>query len=122
MMDNTGVVGNYKNSEGIEGEDTWSKRARWCNLRGKIGSEDINVIIIDHPKNVGYPTYWHSRGYGLFAANPLGQEVFSKGKEKLNMELKKGQSVTFRYRVIVASENLTDDKINQITADFGKKY
>jgi hypothetical protein len=50
------------------------------NLSGKIKDEDINIVIIDHPKNVSYPTYWHARGYGLFAANPLGVNVFSKGK------------------------------------------
>lgn len=120
VMDNSGVTGSYRNSEGVEGEDVWSKRARWCNLRGKMGDETVNVVIIDHPKNVGYPTYWHARGYGLFAANPLGQKVFSNGKENLNLTLKDGESTTFRYRTVIASESLSDEKINQITADFGK--
>ncbi len=121
VMDNTGVTGNYRNSEGIEGEAVWSKRARWCNLRGQINAEIINVAIIDHPKNTGYPTYWHARGYGLFAANPLGQKVFSNGKEELNLKLTKGQSTTFRYRTVVASEQLTDETLNALAADFGKK-
>jgi hypothetical protein len=63
----------------------------------------ISIAIIDHPRNPGYPTYWHARGYGLFAANPLGQTVFSKGKESLNLTLQKNQSVTVRYRVVIAS-------------------
>ncbi|MCU0355070.1 MAG: PmoA family protein, partial [Cytophagales bacterium] len=71
-LDNTGVTGRYRNSEGVEGDDAWGKRARWVNLTGRIGSEDVSLVIIDHPKNTGYPTYWHARGYGLFAANPLG--------------------------------------------------
>jgi hypothetical protein len=50
---------------------------------------------------VGYPTYWHARGYGLFAANPLGQNVFSEGKESLNYLLNPGESVTFDYRILV---------------------
>ena len=50
--------------------------------------------MIDHPKNPGYPTYWHARGYGLFAANPLGQKAFSNGKETLNLTLEPGQSAT----------------------------
>lgn len=120
VMNNTGVTGSYRTSEGIEGDDVWSTRGRWCNLRGKMGDETINLVIIDHPKNAGYPTYWHARGYGLFAANPLGQNVFSKGNETLNLTLKKGESTTFRYRTVIASETLTDEKINQITADFGK--
>lgn len=119
-MDNTGVSGSYRTAAGIEGEEVWSTRAPWCNLRGKMGDETVNLVIIDHPKNVGYPTYWHARGYGLFAANPLGQNVFSKGKETLNLTLKNGESTTFRYRTVIASETLSDDKINQIAADFGK--
>jgi hypothetical protein len=47
------------------------------------------VILIDHPQNPGYPTYWHARGYGLFAANTLGQAALSNGKDELNFQLKK---------------------------------
>lgn len=119
-LDNTGITGSYRNTEGVEGEDVWSKRSKWVNLRGKIGNEIINIAIIDHPKNVGYPSYWHARGYGLFAVNPLGQKVFSNGKEELNLKLAPKQSTTFRYRVVVASESLSDDAMNQLSADFGK--
>ena len=121
VMDNAGVTGSYRNSEGVEGEAAWGKRARWCNLRGQINNETINVAIIDHPKNAGYPTYWHARGYGLFAANPLGQKVFSNGKEELNLKLSNGQSTTFRYRVVIASEQLSDETLNEFAAQFAKK-
>ncbi|MEZ4902719.1 MAG: PmoA family protein [Spirosomataceae bacterium] len=120
VMNNVGITGNYRSSEGVEGEEVWSTRGRWCNLRGKMENETVNLVIIDHPKNVGYPTYWHARDYGLFAANPLGQNIFSKGKETLNLTLKKGESTTFRYRTVISSETLSDQKINQIAADFGK--
>jgi hypothetical protein len=76
---------------------------------------------MDHPNNVGYPTYWHARGYGLFAANPLGQEVFSEGKEKLNFSLAKGDSVTFKYTILVHNgEQLTQDSLNKYFSDFSK--
>lgn len=97
------VTGNYLTSAGKEGDAAWGTRGNWCVLTGKKGSDAIAIAIIDHPKNPGYPTYWHARNYGLFAANPLGQKVFSEGKETLNFKLPKGQKVTFRYRVIVAS-------------------
>jgi len=121
VMDNAAVTGSYRNSEGIEGEAAWGKRARWCNLRGQMGAETVNIAIIDHPKNVGYPTYWHARGYGLFAANPLGQKIFSNGKEELNLKLANGQSTTFRYRVVIASESLTDKTLNELASEFAKK-
>lgn len=106
QLDNTGVNGNYLNAEGVEGEATWGKRSNWVNLRSSIGDEAISLVVLDNKSNVGYPTYWHSRGYGLFAANPLGQAAFSDGKEELNFELEKGASTTFKHRIIVASKNL----------------
>ncbi len=120
QMDNSGVTGHYRSSEGVEGEDVWGKRAQWMDLTGKIGDEDISLVMIDHPQNVGYPTYWHSRGYGLYAANPLGVKVFTEGKEELNYTLPAGKSVTFRYRIVVADKTLSTEEINQLAVDFGK--
>ncbi len=118
VLDNTGITGNYRNAQGIEGEDTWSKRSEWINLTGKIKGEDISVAIFDHPSNVGYPSYWHSRGYGLFSVNPLGAKVFSEGKEERNLKLKPGESVTFKYRLAVTSGKTTDDDMKKLAKDF----
>lgn len=106
VMDNSNVTGNYLNSEGVTGADVWGKRARWVALSGNVNGKDIVVVIFDNPKNTGFPTYWHARDYGLFAANPLGQSVFSDGKETLNYSLQAGQSATFRYRVLIFSGKL----------------
>jgi hypothetical protein len=120
VMNNEGITGNYRNSNGVEGETVWGKRAIWCNLTGKIKDENISVAMIDHPKNVGYPAYWHARGYGLFAVNPLGMKALSDGKETLNFKLKKGESTTFRYRLVIASEHLKDATLNDLAAAYAK--
>ncbi|MCP5064222.1 MAG: hypothetical protein GY936_17420 [Ignavibacteriae bacterium] len=101
VLDNTGVTGHYLSSEGIEGMDVWGKRAKWVSLDGTIENKDVSVVIFDNPQNVGFPTYWHARGYGLFAANPFGQNTFSKGKETLNFSLESGESVTLKYRFLI---------------------
>ena len=106
-LDNTGVTGRYQSSEGKTGDAVWGTRGNWTMLAGKIGDEEIALAILDHPKNPGYPTYWHARGYGLFAANPLGQEVFSNGKEKLKFTLEPNSSATFRYRILILSGEAT---------------
>jgi hypothetical protein len=112
--DITGVTGNYRNSESIIGEAVWGKKATWVALDGKINGKDISVAIIDDSHNVEHPSYWHARGYGLFAVNPLGKEVFTEGKAKLNLALKKGESVTFRYRIIIREGGiLTPAELNQ---------
>jgi ribosome biogenesis protein Nip4 len=122
-LDDSNVSGMYINREGVRGDEVWGKRSQWACLNGKKDGETISLAIIDHPKNVGYPTYWHARGYGLFAANPLGQKVFSNGKEELNLTLKQGEKTVFRYRIIVHSGGvLTEAQLNQQTAQFAKLY
>ncbi len=115
------VTGYYLTSEGKQGDSAWGTRATWCMLYGKINNDTVSVAIIDHPKNIGYPTYWHARGYGLFAANPLGEKIFSNGKEELNFKLQKGKSITFRYRIVIASgrSKLSVDKVDKLSSDFG---
>ena len=101
----------------------WGTRAKWMDLFGNIGDEKISLVICDHPKNPCYPTYWHARGYGLFSANPFGWNDFTKGKEQLNYNIPAGQSITFRYRVIISSgAHLNDTEINSFADDFAGKY
>jgi hypothetical protein len=123
VVTNEGVTGNYRSSEGVTGEAVWSTRAKWMDLYGTINGEKISLVICDHIKNQSYPTFWHARGYGLFAANPLGWNDFTNGKEVLNYSIPAGQSVTFRYRVIISSgAHLTDNEINAFATDFNTKY
>jgi hypothetical protein len=91
------------------------------NLKGVLDNHPINIAILDHPSNVSYPSYWHARGYGLFAVNPLGAKVFSNGKDERNLTLKKGESVTFRYRTVIADKQLTKDVLDKMQADFAKQ-
>jgi hypothetical protein len=122
-MSNEGISGNYRSSEGKTGLDVWGTRARWMDLYGNIGNEDISLVICDHPENQSYPTWWHARGYGLFAANPLGAKDFTEGKEMVNFSIPAGKSITFKYRVIISSgSHLTDAGINAYANSFAKKY
>ncbi|MFD3393840.1 PmoA family protein [Aquirufa sp. OSTEICH-129V] len=121
VMDNTGVSGNYVSSEGIQGEAVWSTRAKWMNLTGELDKHTVNVAILDHPANVSYPSYWHARGYGLFAVNPLGVKVFSNGKSELNYSLKKGEKLTFRYRTLIADRSLSKVELDEAQAKFAQE-
>jgi len=114
--------GNYLNSNGIQGEDVWSKKATWCLLYGKMGGDTVSIAIIDHPSNIGYPSNWHARGYGLFSINPLGEKIFTNGKAERNLTLEKGKSVTFKYRIVIASnkKRLTNEVIEQLHTRFSK--
>jgi len=120
-LDNTGVTGLYRSSEGKTGDDVWGSRARWMTLAGKTGDEDVVIAILDHPKNPGAPTYWHARGYGLFAVNPFGWKDFTNGREELNFSLKAGESAVFRYAVAVLSGAFSEARAEELYKSFSKK-
>ena len=106
-------TGEYLTSEGVKGEAAWSTRGRWCALTGNNGAgHTVTIAIFDHPGNINYPTYWHARGYGLFAANPLGQSMFDPKQPHLNYTLEKGQATTFRYRIVVYTHAATGEELN----------
>lgn len=115
--------GNYLTSEGKQGNDAWSTRGAWCKVYGKMGRDSISIAIIDHPKNPNYPTFWHVRGYGLFAANPLAEKVFTNGKSEKNLTLKKGESVSFRYRILIddGDKTISAEQLNKQALEFAKK-
>ena len=100
-------TGKYLSSNGDEGEkDVWGKRAEWVKLEGQIDSLTVGIAILNHPTSTNYPTFWHARGYGLFAANPLGQFAFEKTRQvenpqHFNLTLEKGQSALFKFRMII---------------------
>jgi hypothetical protein len=119
VLNNEGVTGNYITSTGKTGNDVWGTRGTWCLLYGTKNNQPVSIAILDHPSNPGYPTYWHARGYGLFAANNLGQEALSGGKEKLNFAIEPGKSVTFRYRIIISDGTTpTPEELNKMAAAF----
>jgi methane monooxygenase PmoA-like len=117
-MDNKGVNGVYLSSEGKKGGAVWGTRGRWTVLQGTVEGEPVTLGILDHPGNPGFPTYWHARGYGLFAANPLGQAALSDGKEKLGFALEPKASTTFRHRILVVSGTLTPAQVEARYQEF----
>jgi hypothetical protein len=135
FTDNKGIVtivkgstdtiptGNYLSSEGKTGNEVWSTRGRWCKVYGKMGNDSVTVAIIDHPKNPNYPTFWHARGYGLFAANPLGEKIFTNGKSFKNLKLNKDESVSFSYRIVIDNSSTTTStpQLNKLADEFAKQ-
>lgn len=109
--------GTYLNSKGDTTEaGVWGKRAKWVRLEGSYNGRKMGIIIMNHPESVNFPTYWHARGYGLFAANPLGQSVFEKARgvenaQPLNYVIKAGDTAQFKFRMIIYEGDLAVDEI-----------
>jgi hypothetical protein len=93
--------GHIVNSAGVRDGQTWGKRAEWCDYYGPVEGKTVGIAIFDHPQNPRYPTWWHVRDYGLFAANPFGQHDFESLPNKTagHLIVPAGKSVTFRYRI-----------------------
>jgi hypothetical protein len=117
VLNNDGVNGVYRNAEGISGAAVWGKRSPWVALRGEKEGEIITIVILDNPENPNYPAWSHARGYGLFATNNLGGRVFDKDAAEVKVELKPGESITFKHKVVIGGD-LSDAEINQLAKDF----
>lgn len=96
-------TGKMITAEGLETEaKVWGKRSPWVDYSGEVGGEPLGITIMDHPTNPRYPTYWHSRGYGLFAANMFGVHDFENDKTKDgSLTLEPNQTLRVRYRVLI---------------------
>jgi hypothetical protein len=58
----------------------------------------------------------------LFAANTLGENIFTKGKRTKDLHLHKGQSVTFKYRIVIDEnkKTISAKQLNALANDFAK--
>jgi hypothetical protein len=117
-----GATGVYLTSEGKQGDQAWGTRGRWCALTGNTGGREVTIAIFDHPGNPNYPTYWHARGYGLFAANPLGQHIFDPKAPQLDYTLDKNQNVTFTYRILLLPRAPQPGEMNRDADAFAAEY
>ena len=120
--DTAGANGVYRTSEGKTGDAVWATRGTWCLLTGTEAGKPETIAILDHVGNPGYPTYWHARGYGLFAANPLGAHVFDPKAAAMNFAIAKGETATFKYRVLLVSGMASDEEMNKAAKAFDGEY
>jgi len=112
--------GRMANAEGQETEkNVWGKRSPWVDYFGPVDGQTVGVAIFDDPANPRHPTYWHSRAYGLFAANPFGVRDFTGDKSKDgSLTVDPGGSLRFRYRVVIHAGDVRGAHI----ADLYREY
>lgn len=107
--------GHIINSEGLTDAAAWSKRAKWCDYYGSVGGEALGVAMLNHPSSFRFPTPWHVRTYGLFTANAFGPHSLDKTADDGTFELKKGERVKLRHRLIF---HKGDEKMAKIAEAF----
>lgn len=116
-------TGKMVNSLGQETEkNVWGKRADWVDYFGELEGEKLGIAILDHPGNPRHPVYWHSRAYGLFAANPFGLADFIGDKTKDgSLTVEPGSNLRFRYRVIIHPGDYESAKIAAAYKNYAAK-
>jgi hypothetical protein len=92
----------------------------WCDYSGPADGKTAGIALLADPNNP-VPTAWHSRNYGLMAANPFGRARSGfpdlKGKKDL-VKLAKGEHLKFRYGLLLHSGDVKEGKV----ADYYKQF
>jgi len=95
---------------GVNEAETWMRRAPWLDYHGVVDGHACGIAVLDHPDNFGFPTYWHVRDGGLMAGN----NFLRMGP----MELKQGETVNWKYRVVIHNGDTKAADIAGKFADF----
>ena len=93
--------GTILTNRGAKDGAAWGQEAEWVDYSGPVDGKTYGVTIMNHPSSFGFPTRWHVRSYGLFAANPFGVHHFVGGKRTEGVRLPAGESLSLRYRLVL---------------------
>jgi hypothetical protein len=108
--------GRIVNSRGQTDAAAWGQPAEWVDYHGPVDGQTLGIAILNHPASFRFPTGWHVRTYGLFAANPFAQGSFrGKGESAEGYTLAAGKTLSLRYRVLL---HRGDEKEGQVAAAF----
>lgn len=122
-MREKGGNGRLTNADGkVSGLLLWGHKSLWCDYSGTLDGKTVGLAIFDDPKNP-HPACWHSRDYGLMAANPFGRAKsgFSamKGNKDL-VKLAKGEHLKLRYGILLHTGDVKTGKVAEYFNEFVK--
>jgi len=83
--------------------------AAWADNYGVIDGKALGICFMNHPTSYRFPTDWHVRNYGLFAANAFMLK---------DDTLKPDQPITFKYRVYIHAGDPTAGKVAAVYAGY----
>ena len=102
--------GTMINAEGASGEKaTFGKPSPWIDFYGKRGNVTEGLTIMQHPSNPWYPSPWFTRDYGFISPTPM----YWPANDTVT-SLKKGETLSLKYRVLVHGGNSVEAKIKEL--------
>ncbi|MDR1584177.1 MAG: PmoA family protein [Prevotellaceae bacterium] len=85
------------NAEGKQGEkETFGQASPWMDCYGTRKTGVEGIALMQHPSNEWFPSPWFTRDYGFLSPTPM---YWPPQNDK--MDLKKGEKIKLRYRVLV---------------------
>jgi hypothetical protein len=113
--------GRIINSRGQADAAAWAQPAEWVDYHGPLDGQIVGIAILNHPNSFRYPTRWHVRTYGLFAANPFGEREFAGDtSHPVSYTLPEGKEITLRYRILLHRGDEKQGHIAEAFAEFAK--
>lgn len=113
--------GIIENSEGQKNETAWGKPAKWVDYSGNVDGEKLGIAILNHPSSFRFPTTWHVRTYGLFAANPFGAKEFKVDPAKFGEHvIPPGGKMYLAYRVHFHQGDATAAEIENVFSEYSE--
>jgi hypothetical protein len=111
------------NAEGKTTEkEVWGYPSAWSDDSGPADDKTAGITLFADPANP-CPSCWHSRAYGLMAANPFGRDKSGfpaeKGKTDL-VKLAKGEHLKLRYGVLLHDGDVKSGKVAEAYDRFVK--
>ena len=97
----------FLDSEGREDMDGHRQHARWSDARGTLDRKPAGITMLDHPGNPGHPMSWYlvqTPKQPFWYLNP----AIVQPKP---IRLKKGESITHRYRVLPHDGTIAPEEI-----------
>jgi hypothetical protein len=115
--------GTMTNAAGGRNEkDCWGRLSAWCDYSGTVDGKTAGIALFDDSKNP-YPACWHSRDYGLMAANPFGRAKSRfpamKGRTDL-VRLGKGEHLRLRYGILLHDGDAQQGQVSDLYRRFEK--
>jgi hypothetical protein len=112
--------GKITNALGLTDEAAWGKASPWVDYTGPVQGKTVGIAVLNHPRSFRYPTTWHVRTYGLFAANPFGWHDFGLGRSG-EYTLPEGEALWFGYRVILHAGDTRSARVAEAFAHYGQR-
>ncbi len=114
--------GEIINSNGFTDKDAWGKQAAWVDYHGPVNGQTVGIAFMNHPSSFRFPTYWHVRTYGLFAANPFGWHDFKRSQDiDGSYTIPAGESIHLKYRLLLHKGDEKEGKVAEAYESYAKE-